>query len=159
MAQTEGFKKPDTAQFTPPAQKDAVERIVAAGMKVMYSPDMRDDVMQAVQSQDPVPQKLAKSVVGLMLMLDSKAKGGLPPEALFPAELELLGEACEVLEAAGQPVTMDDYNMAAQLIFVMTAKKLGATDEQVMSVEQMDEPEAAPGGPGMIAPIAPKAGV
>ena len=138
MDKTKGFTKPETAQLVPPDQKDAVDRIVAAGMKIMYSPEMRDDVVQAATSKDPTPQKLAKSIVGLLLILDDRAKksGGIPVGAMLWAAVELLGEACEVLAAMGQKVTMDDYHTALQLITVMAAKKMGATDEQIMALEK-----------------------
>lgn len=137
-----GFKKPDTAQFTPPELKDVVQRVAAAGVKLMYSPDMRDELAGEVQRDAPAAQKMAESVTGLLLTIDSQAKGGIPMGALFPAGLELLGEAGEVLTSAGQAVTQDQFNEAAQLLFVMVGKKLGASDEQLMQTAE----QAAGGG-------------
>lgn len=137
------FKRPDMAQFVPPDAKDAVDRVVAAGHRLMYSPDMRDDLQQAVDAQEPVPQKLANNVSGLLLTLDGQARGGIPMAAIFPAAMELLGEAAEVLAAAGQPVTQEDFNEAARALFVVLGRKLGATDEQMMGAAQQ-----ATGGAG-----------
>lgn len=138
-----GFKRPSTAQFVPPDQKDAVDRISAAGMKIIYSPSMREELKAEVARDVPAAQKMAEAVVGLMLTLDKQTQGGIPMPALFPAALDLLGESAEVLIAAGQPVTQADYNEAAQMMFVLMARKLGAKDEEIMgAVEKMA------GGPG-----------
>lgn len=134
--QAGGFEKPDWRQFTPPDQVDAVERIIAAGVKLMYSPEMRDELKAAVQGDAPPAQKLAENTVGLLLTLDKQSQSGLPVAALFPAAMGLLGEAATVLETAGQAVTQDDYNTAAMQMYVLIGKKLGASDEQLMQGAQ-----------------------
>lgn len=133
---TSDFQKPDVAQFIPAEMKDTVERITAAGIKFMYAPQTRQQVSEAIQAEGPVAQKLADNVAGLMLTLDQKAKGGIPVGALFPAGMELLGEAAEMLSASGQAVTQTDFNEAAQLLLITMSRKLGASDEQIMSAAQ-----------------------
>lgn len=134
--QAGGFTKPDVSQFVPPGMKDQVDRIVAAGMKMMYSPDMRDEVMAAVQGDEPTSKKLADNVTGLMLALDQKAQGGMPIEAIFPAAIGLMGEAADVLVAAGQEVSQEDFNEGARMVFVMIGKQMGASDEDIMGAAQ-----------------------
>lgn len=125
------FEPVDWRAHTPPDMVDAVERVIAAGAKLMYSPDMREELRQAVAADAPPEQKMADNVVGLLLTLDQQAKGGLPVGALFPAAMGLLNEAADVLSAAGQPVTQEAYNDAALRAFVLIGKKLGGTDEQI----------------------------
>ena len=79
------FKAPDWRPFTPPEHVDAVERIQAAGMKLMYSEGMRDQLRQAVESDAPMHQKLAENTAGLLLTLDKQSQGGIPLPAMFPA--------------------------------------------------------------------------
>jgi hypothetical protein len=124
------FKRPDIKALIPPEQADAVQRIVAAGMKIMYSPGMREELAAEVKRDAPVPQKMARGVVGLMMTMDKQSKGGLPAGALFPAMLELMGEAAETLTAAGQEVTQEDYNEAVRMGVVLIAQGLGAKDPQ-----------------------------
>ena len=126
------FRKPDVSKFIPQGMEDAVARLTAAGMKIMYSPQMRQHVLQAIRSTVPTAKKLAGSAVGLLLTLDQRTPGGSPVAALFPAFLELLGEAAEVLSSAGQPVTQADYNEAVQTGMVIIAKKLGGSDQEIM---------------------------
>lgn len=140
------FQRHDIAAKVPPEMKDAFERTVAAGMKVMYSPEMRQDVMAEVQREAPVVQKLAESTTGLLLMLDSKSKGGIPEQVIYLAGMELLGEAAEVLVKAGQPVTQEDYNDALNAMFVLIDQKRGVDPKSTMqsatqAVGQTGQPE------------------
>lgn len=129
---TGSFKRPNTAQFVPPEMKDAVDRIVAAGMKMAYSPQMAEERQQFIQGQEPVGQRLAQTVAGLLLTLDQQAKGGLPVGAIFPAGVELLADAAEMLDKAGQPVSQEDFNEGARNLFVIVGQKLGGTPDQIM---------------------------
>lgn len=147
------FTRPDISKSIPAEQQDAVGRIVASGMRVMYAPEMKSRVLEVVKSQEPIPKKLAESVVGLMLMLDQRAKGGLPIEALPYAAVELLGEAAELLSAANQPVSDEDFKTAATMTVWLTARKMGATDEQVMAGLQQG------GAPAAQEPAMPQGGV
>lgn len=131
-----GFTPPDWREFTPPDQVDAVERIVAAGMRLIYSPEMRDQLQEAVASDAPVDQKLADNAVGLLLTLDQKSQGGIPVAALFPAGMALLGEAVQVLQSAGQQVTQENFNDAALRMFAVMGKKMGGTDDQILQAAQ-----------------------
>lgn len=156
------FKKPNIAQFVPPAMKDVVDRVVAAGVKVMYSPQMREQVRSAIESTQPTPQKLAENVTGLLLTIDQQTPNGIPAEALFPVGIELLGEGAEVLQAAGQKVTQEDFNEAARTLFVMVGQKLGGTPEQIMGAAAQAIPgqEGEEGGKGeqVAEPAAPMPG-
>jgi hypothetical protein len=127
------FERPNLKALIPKGQEDAVARIVAAGMKIMYSPEMRPEVMKALKAPGPLAQTMAMNVTGLILMLDKKSQGGLPVQAIFPAAMELLGEAAEAFEASGRPVAQNDYADAVRLMLVILAKKMGATDEQIMA--------------------------
>jgi hypothetical protein len=135
------FKKPDISAHIPPELKDTVDRIVAAGMKIMYAPQMRGDLMKAVQSQEPTPKVLAENITGLMLAIDQKAgKSGLPPPAVFPAAMELFGDAATVLTQAGKQVSQNDYDDGLRMLYVMLGKKMGGTDAQIMDAANKSLP-------------------
>lgn len=150
------FKKPDISALTPENMRDPVERVVAAGMKLMYAPEMKQELMKAVQSQDPVPKKLAENVTGMMLMLDQKAKGSIPIQAIFPAAMELMGEAAEALSAAGQEVTQDDFNEGALMLFSMIGQKMGANQEQLMGAAERAIGEGGDGAAEGVPPPPPR---
>lgn len=151
------FKRPDLSAFIPAGQEDAVARLVAAGMKVMYSPDMKDEVMAAVQSDQPPGQKLGENAAGIMLTLMEQAQGKVPPEAIFPAAAELMSECAEMLVAAGHPVSQEDWKDGFFMLIGILGRKLGGTDEQIMGEmgkhvqgggEPADEGEAEDEGEG-----------
>lgn len=130
--QGEQFTPKDPREFVPPEHHDAVDRVVAAGLKLMYSPEMAQERQQAIDSPEPPSKKMADNVTGLMLTLDKKSRGGLPQEAIFPAAVMLLNDAGEILVKAGQPVNQNDYNESIQIVYVQIGKKLGATDNDLM---------------------------
>lgn len=137
QVKAKGFTPPDWKQFTPPELVDTVERVHAAGVRLLTSPEMREEVQKAIQSHDDMATKLADNTVGLLLTLDQKSQGGIPVAALFPCAMALLAEAAEVMTASGQPVTQEEWNDAALRMFVVIGKKLGGSDEQIMqSAEQ-----------------------
>jgi len=140
------FKRPDISKSVPPEQQDAVARIVAAGLKMMYSPAMKDEILAVVKSQEPVPKKMAESIVGMLLMMDQRKP--LPIDALPWAAVELLGEAAEILQAAKQPVSGDDFKTACTMAVWLIARKMGATDDEIVSglekAGQGAQPTAAP---------------
>jgi hypothetical protein len=146
--QGRAFKRPDIASFVPPELQDTVGRLSAAGQKIMYSPQMREELIAAVQDEAPVPQKLAENVAGLLLTLDGQSKGGIPEGAIFPAGLDLLAEAAEVLTQSGTQVTREEYNEAARMLFVILGRKLGIQDDQMMGAAEQAAGVAAPAAQG-----------
>lgn len=154
------FQKPNVAAL-PVVQKlskedrDAYQRIVAAGMKMMYAPETREQLMEGIRSKDPIPKKLAENILGLLLIMFQKSTGVPPPGALFPAAVELMGEAAEVLIKAGQQVTQEDFHDASILLFTMLGKKLGATDQQLMQGAEQALAQAE-GGAQEATPAAPQ---
>lgn len=127
------FKRPDIKPFIPEGQQDAVDRIVAAGMRMMYSPEMKDEVLQAVNSDMPMGKKLGENAGGLLLTLDKQSQGGLPVEAMFPAGAELMSEAADMLIAAGQTVTNEDWKDGFFTLIGIIGKQFGGTDETIMA--------------------------
>lgn len=128
------FEKPDVAALIPEGQEDAVGRVVAAGLKIAYHPSMRQQLVESVQGEEPVPVKLGDNVAGLMLLMQKRAKGGgIPPAVMLPAAMELLGEAAEMLSAAGETVTREDFNDGAIRMIGQIAKAMdpNATPEMI----------------------------
>ncbi len=144
------FKKPDISSFISPGSADTVQRVVAAGMKIMYSPQMKGQMQQGIASQAPVPKNIADNTTGLLLTLDQKTQGGIPAPVLFPAAVELASEVATVLTAAGKPVSQDDFNDSLLIIYAQIGKKLGASDDQLMQHAQQaigQQPDGADAAP------------
>ncbi|MEO6363924.1 MAG: hypothetical protein ABIO71_11885 [Caldimonas sp.] len=164
----EPFAARDPRQFVPADQHDAIDRTVAAGMKLMYSSEMADERQAAIKGQEPVPKRIADNVTGLMLTLDGHSKGGIPPAVIFPAAVMLASEAATLLSKAGQQVTQQDYSESLQILYVQLGKKLGASDDELMHgatnalqrspgdtpLGGPDEPPSPMGGPEPVDPAA-----
>lgn len=145
------FQPRDPRQFVPSEQHDAIDRTVAAGMKMLYSSEMADERDAAIKGDEPIPKRLADNVTGLMLVLDGHSKGGIPGPVLFPAAVTLVSECATMLTKAGQTVTQDDYNEALQILYVQIGKKLGASDDELMhgaTNALQRSPGDTPMGPG-----------
>lgn len=133
-AAPEGKYKSKAIEAIPPNLRDAFERVVLAGMKVMYSPETEDMVAEALAGDGEVWKKLGEGITGLMLILDKQSGKGLPQDIMIPAAIELVHEAGAHLNSIGQEVSPDDLKTATQYVVVLLAKKMGAKDDQIMGM-------------------------
>lgn len=120
---------------TPDNRRDAVERLVTAGQKVMFDPKTHDGIMkqfQAIEAQNDT-HRIAVGIGGLMQRLAEKSKGPLPVPALVPAAailsldaLEFLGEAgmIEVSTEIAKQVVLDTGAVMSEKLGVGTPEKL-----------------------------------
>lgn len=145
----------------PPEMMEAFERVVLAGKKVMYSPQMEDTIKQELAGDAPIEKKLAEAITGLMVMLNQQAKPRIPEQVIVPAAIELLYDAADFVKKAGlaPDITPEQVKTATQLMTMLILKGSGANDQQIGeamtgNVKQPDagqappeQPAAAAGGP------------
>ena len=126
----------------PDARKNAVEKLVMAGQKVMFDPKTHDGIMQQFDGIEAESEthKIAVGVAGLLLRLSEKAKGPLPVPALVPTAailaldaLEFLGEAgkIEVTVENAKQVVLDTNAVMAQKLDVGTPEKMAQAKEMM----------------------------
>lgn len=109
----------------PPQLRGAVERLVVAGMKLMFSPQMRQAVMAQLQG-GATPEKVAQGIAGLISVLQGQAKGQVPQPALIPAAVILACQALDFLGKGGQmQVTKDTIGQTVQAVVAFLAQKMG----------------------------------
>ena len=146
-----GFTPPPVESFVPEEHLDAVQRVVAAGMKLVYQGDMAEDVKAELARDVPVAQMLAEASVGWLLILDKQAPQGIPEHILAYALQALVGEAAEIATQSGRAVSADEFEDAVMLAHQLMARKLGYNDEQIMQGAQQGMQQAgaqaAPAGP------------
>jgi hypothetical protein len=136
--------KSKAVEAVPQNLRATFERVVLAGMKIFYSPKMKQMIQQEIAKPGPVEKKLAEGVAGLMALIDSQAKKGLPREILIPAGIELLYEVAEFLSETGQiKVTPEQLQQAATYLAVIIAKRYGASDQQIQQMLQAQGGQAA----------------
>ena len=118
-------------QSVKPEDMPAFKRVVAAGMKVMFSEQTHQLMLKELQGQGDMATKLAQGITGLMLILYKESKG-MPPQVLMPAGAWLLLEAARFIERAGlgqiDPQTIRD---ALDGYTALMLKKAGASQQQL----------------------------
>jgi hypothetical protein len=131
-----------------PGQREPLERIVAAGKKVLYSEQTHATVMERLNGKEPLPQTIGSGVAGILTMLVSEAQGALPNELLVPAGLVLVAEAADFLRQTGQQVSDADIGNAIQVMVGEILRAAGADPDKVAAIgEKGLQGGAVPGAP------------
>lgn len=96
---------------------DAYDRVLTAGMKMMYSAD-NSQLMQDIIMNDeiPVANKLGEGIANLLVMMDNTGNGTIPKEVMVPVGVALMFEAADYLFEVGVEVTEDDLGAALELL-------------------------------------------
>jgi len=115
----------------PPKMKNAFERVVLAGKKILYSKETQQMVDEFLQGDLPVANKLGEGVANIVVMIDNKANGAVPKDVLIPAATVLLFDAADFLKRTGETVTSEDIGKAYELMFYGIFSAYGAQPEQV----------------------------
>jgi len=121
------------AQIKVPQElRGAYEKIILAGMKVMFSKETNQMAMQSMQGDGPVEQRLAKGVTDLMTILWKESNESLPPQLILPAAVELTTEAADFLNEAGQEeITVQQIGEAIRLMIGLLMQRFGVNEETV----------------------------
>lgn len=104
-------------QAMPQEMRKPFENIVEAGKRVLYGPDTRQMVMDFMNNNAPLEDKLGTGIANLIVMLDNKANGSLPKETLIPAGTVLLFDFIDVLKETGENITNEQIAKAYQFMF------------------------------------------
>lgn len=81
-----------------PQDKESVERVVIAGQKLMFSEQTHKYMLEALQKEGDLADKLSVGMIQLVILLLQQAKGNIPPNVMLPAASILLVKACQYVE-------------------------------------------------------------
>ena len=140
--QEPGETLPGTEQATPEEQQ-AYEKVVLAGMSVLYDDKTRDKVLTAIKSGGDDPAKaLAKMAQMIITQLDEKSKGTIPETVLLPAAAEILEHTAELAQVAGI-AQVDDATLgqAGQHLVWALGEQYGVDEEELMALVESLKPE------------------
>ena len=101
----------------------AYDRVLTAGMKMLYSPQAAEMVTNLVMDEQvPIPNKLGEGIGNLLIMMDNQGNGTMPKEVIVPVGVALMFEAADYLFEVGIEVTEDDLGKGLELLLttVMT---------------------------------------
>lgn len=78
-------------------------RILLAGKKLMYAKDMAPKLLDGLQDVEDaeLPATIGRGVAGVIVMLQRRAKGTMPTDAMIKAATALLMEALDFLTKKG----------------------------------------------------------
>lgn len=136
-------------QLVTPDMKDAVQRIVLAGQKILYSPETHSAVEDKLKESDDPAVAAGKGVVELMGVLAHESRGTLPQKAVTPSMMILLTDILDYLKQSGR-IKGDnaDIERAAQSLAETMMQGSGASEgafDQIMgrAQEAMQDPKIA----------------
>lgn len=115
----------------PEKMREAFDRIVLAGKKVIYSKETAPMVDQYLSSGASIAEKLGGGVANVVVMLDNKAQGAIPKDILIPAATVLLFDAADFMRRTGTKVTTEDIGKAYEMMFYGIFEAYGMKPEQV----------------------------
>lgn len=108
-------------QIKMPAElQEAYERVVLAGMKVLFSKDSNHLLIEEIQGEGPVPKRLGEGVAGLMMLLFAESNQTIPPQVIVPAGTELMMQVVDFLKKTGVLKVTDQEIGAAMEIMIST---------------------------------------
>jgi hypothetical protein len=119
----------------PPELQEAYERVVIAGMKVMFDQATHNLMLKELQKGGPLGQRLGMGVAGLLLLLFKESNETMPPQIIIPAGVELLMQAVDFLRKTEmEQVTNKDIGDGIEVMITVVLGKFGVAPDQL---EQM----------------------
>jgi hypothetical protein len=116
----------------PPELQEAYERVVIAGMKVMFSKESHKLMLDELQKEGPLGQKLGMGIAGLMLLLIKESNGTIPPEVIIPAGINLLTRAADFIRKSKiEKITNADIGDAMEVMISTILEKFNVDTEQM----------------------------
>lgn len=128
-----------------PEQGPQLARIVEAGKRVMFDKSTHHLMLESMQGDGPIEQKIGGGVVSLLGMLWQESKQSLPPELIIPAGVVLVAEACDFMNQSGTPVTPEQQGAATE--FMVDAFMKGANIDSNRLAEAGQPAPPAQGAP------------
>lgn len=119
----------------PAADKAAYDKIVLAGMKVMFEDDqMHAQLLQGLK-EAPEVKTVVDGIIGILGVLFQESRNTMPPGPMILAGQSLMMEALDFMEEGGMiEVTPDVLGEATQLYIETLLPKLGMTPEKMQAI-------------------------
>ena len=132
----------------PPELQEAYERVVIAGMKVMFSKESHKFMLKELQREGPMDQRLGKGIAGLMLLLVKESNNTIPPEVIIPAGMKLMMEAVDFMRETdlGQP-TNAEIGSGMQIMISTILEKFGVAPDKMEQMLNQYSNENIPAAP------------
>lgn len=148
-----------------PGQRREYDKIMAAGLKLMFSDQTFPEMKQAVQTikrPQQIPSVVAHGIVKVISIVFNASQGKMSMEVSVPAAIALMAHALEYVEQATKiPIDKGIVDQTTELLrqgmlkMIQEAYKLSDTDfQQILNGTHKDLPNRRQGAPGA-APAGP----
>jgi hypothetical protein len=127
----------EMARTIPVNFQEPFSRVVKAGMKVMFSEQTHDMMIEELSQEGDLGQRAGQAIAGLMLLLYQKSNQTMPGEVIIPAGTYLLSEAADFIEKiTGEEVTPDILADAMQVMIDTLCEKFGIPPENLVAAAE-----------------------
>lgn len=142
----------------PPELQEAYERVVVAGMKIMFSKESHSAMLAEIKRPGPMGQRLGKGIAGLMTLLFNESNDTMPPAVVIPAGINLLMQAVDFLRKTGlAKPTNAEIGEGIEIFITTILGKFGADPAKLQEALNQYSNENIPAAPTGEAPAAPAA--
>lgn len=118
----------------PPKMREAYDKVVSAGMKIMFDKKTHHLMQEQMQGEGPVDDRLAEGVAALMGMMLKNSKGAFPEHLIIPAGIELMLHAADfAAQAGGERIDGNTMGSAIQKFIFNLFSGAGVKPEMLMA--------------------------
>jgi len=119
----------------PPEMRDAYQRVLVAGKKMMYAPETAEAIHGLILDDTvPMANKLGEGTANLVVMMDNQGNGTIPKDVIIPVGVSLMFEAADYLFECGMEVTEKDLSDGMEMMVYSVFKSYGIPEDQVDKV-------------------------
>jgi len=119
----------------PPADKQAYDRIVLAGMKVMFSKETHGELLKGLMEADDPMKTAVEGIIGIIGILFKESKNTMPVGPMIFAGQSLLMEALDFMEQGGMiEVTPEMLSTATRTYLETLLPKIGLTPDKMQAI-------------------------
>lgn len=111
----------------PPELQNAYERVVAAGMKVLFSKETHKFMLDQLQAPGSNAEKLGQGIAKVMVFMFNESNGTMPQEVIVPAAMLLLLKAADFVNQSGKgKITDEEIGQAMEILIDSLFEGFGA---------------------------------
>lgn len=129
----------------PPELQNAYERVVVAGMKLMFSKDTNKYLLQQLDAPGSMAEKLGNGIAELVLMLFMQSNKTMPPQVIIPAGTELVVQAADFIKKSNlAEVTNRDIGDGIQIMMSQVFRQFGIDPDKLFQKIGQFDPSQVP---------------
>lgn len=125
----------------PPDMKAAYDKIIKAGLKVMFDPKTQDQTIEFMRGEGDMGQKVGEGVAAVMVLLFKESNETMPPQLVIPAGIELVVHAADVARNGGMDMTDNDIAEAMGVMVETVMKQFGVDPAQLQTANSGLQPQ------------------